>query len=202
MKKIRKAVIPAAGWGTRFLPATKATPKEMLPIVDTPTIQYIVEEAVKAGIEDICIITSPHKKAIEDHFDRSLELENLLERDGKTAMAESVKAIGEIARDLRRGAPMNRLVQGDVGSGKTMVAAAAAYLAANNHYQAALMAPTEILAEQHLRTMQKFLEPCGLRVGLLTGSMTAKQKRTVKAQLQNAAVLSFFTAVCRIAGRK
>ncbi len=98
MKKIRKAVIPAAGWGTRFLPATKATPKEMLPIVDTPTIQYIVEEAVKAGIEDICIITSPHKKAIEDHFDRSLELENLLERDGKTAMAESVKAIGEIAR--------------------------------------------------------------------------------------------------------
>ncbi len=98
MKKVRKAVIPAAGWGTRFLPATKATPKEMLPIVDTPTIQYIVEEAVAAGIEDICIITSPHKKAIEDHFDRSLELENLLERDGKTAMAESVKAIGEIAR--------------------------------------------------------------------------------------------------------
>lgn len=98
MKKIRKAVIPAAGWGTRFLPATKATPKEMLPIVDTPTIQYIVEEAVNAGIEDICIITSPHKKAIEDHFDRSLELENLLERDGKTSMAESVKAIGEIAR--------------------------------------------------------------------------------------------------------
>ena len=98
MKKVKKAVIPAAGWGTRFLPATKATPKEMLPIVDTPTIQYIVEEAVKAGIEDICIITSPHKKAIEDHFDRSLELENLLERDGKTAMAESVKAIGEIAR--------------------------------------------------------------------------------------------------------
>ncbi|MBQ3573369.1 MAG: UTP--glucose-1-phosphate uridylyltransferase GalU [Clostridia bacterium] len=98
MKKVKKAVIPAAGWGTRFLPATKATPKEMLPIVDTPTIQYIVEEAVNAGIEDICIITSPHKKAIEDHFDRSLELENLLERDGKTAMAESVKAIGEIAR--------------------------------------------------------------------------------------------------------
>ena len=98
MKKVKKAVIPAAGWGTRFLPGTKATPKEMLPIVDTPTIQYIVEEAVKAGIEDICIITSPHKKAIEDHFDRSLELENLLERDGKTAMAESVKAIGEIAR--------------------------------------------------------------------------------------------------------
>ena len=98
MKKVRKAVIPAAGWGTRFLPATKATPKEMLPIVDTPTIQYIVEEAVNAGIEDICIITRMHKKAIEDHFDRSLELENLLERDGKTAMAESVKAIGEIAR--------------------------------------------------------------------------------------------------------
>lgn len=98
MKKVRKAVIPAAGWGTRFLPATKSMPKEMLPIVDTPTIQYIVEEAVKAGIEDICIITSPYKKAIEDHFDRTLELEHLLERDGKTAMAESVKKIGELAR--------------------------------------------------------------------------------------------------------
>ncbi len=98
MKKVRKAVIPAAGWGTRFLPATKSTPKEMLPIVDTPTIQYIVEEAVRAGIEDICIITSPYKKAIEDHFDRTLELEHLLEREGKTAMAESVKQIGELAR--------------------------------------------------------------------------------------------------------
>lgn len=98
MKKIRKAVIPAAGWGTRFLPATKSMPKEMLPIVDTPTIQYIVEEAVKSGIEDICIITSPYKKAIEDHFDRTLELEHLLERDGKSTLAESVKNIGEMAR--------------------------------------------------------------------------------------------------------
>lgn len=98
MKKIRKAVIPAAGWGTRFLPATKAMPKEMLPIIDTPTIQYIVEEAVKSGIEDICIITSPHKKAIEDHFDRSLELEYILRGDGKDEMADSVKKIGEIAR--------------------------------------------------------------------------------------------------------
>lgn len=98
MKKVRKAVIPAAGWGTRFLPATKATPKEMLPIVDTPTIQYIVEEAIASGIEDICIITSPHKKAIEDHFDRSLELEYTLEKTGKDALAEEVRRLGSMAR--------------------------------------------------------------------------------------------------------
>lgn len=98
MKKVRKAVIPAAGWGTRFLPATKAMPKEMLPIVDVPTIQYIVQEAVNSGIEEICIITSPQKKAIEDHFDRSLELEYTLQRDGKDALAEEVKKIGEMAR--------------------------------------------------------------------------------------------------------
>ena len=98
MKKVRKAVIPAAGWGTRFLPATKSSPKEMLPIVDTPTIQYIVEEAVKSGINQICIITSPYKKAIEDHFDRTLELEHLLEKGGKTEMLEEVKKIGEMAR--------------------------------------------------------------------------------------------------------
>ena len=75
MKKVRKAIIPAAGYGTRFLPATKALPKEMLPIIDTPTIQYIVEEAVKAGIEDIIIVTGKQKRAIEDHFDRNVELE-------------------------------------------------------------------------------------------------------------------------------
>lgn len=98
MKKVRKAVIPAAGWGTRFLPATKSTPKEMLPIVDTPTIQYIVEEAVNSGIEEICIITSPHKKILEDHFDRSLELEHLLERDGKMELYNQVKQIGELTR--------------------------------------------------------------------------------------------------------
>lgn len=98
MKKVRKAVIPAAGWGTRFLPATKATPKEMLPIVDTPTIQYIVEEAIASGIEDICIITSPHKKAIEDHFDRSLELEYTLEKTGKDALADEVRRLGSMAR--------------------------------------------------------------------------------------------------------
>ena len=75
MKKVRKAIIPAAGYGTRFLPATKALPKEMLPIIDTPTIQYIVEEAVKAGIEDIIIVTGKQKRAIEDHFDSNVELE-------------------------------------------------------------------------------------------------------------------------------
>ncbi|PGM56780.1 UTP--glucose-1-phosphate uridylyltransferase GalU [Bacillus sp. AFS053548] len=81
MKKVRKAIIPAAGLGTRFLPATKAMPKEMLPIVDKPTIQYIVEEAIEAGIEDIIIVTGKGKRAIEDHFDISFELEqNLLEK--------------------------------------------------------------------------------------------------------------------------
>ena len=81
MKKVRKAIIPAAGLGTRFLPATKAMPKEMLPIVDKPTIQYIVEEAVESGIEDIIIVTGKGKRAIEDHFDNAFELEqNLLEK--------------------------------------------------------------------------------------------------------------------------
>lgn len=97
MKQVKKAIIPAAGWGTRFLPATKAMPKEMLPIVDTPTIQYIVEEAVAAGIEDIYVITSPYKKAVEDHFDRSRELEFTLEANGKSAMAKEVRRIAELA---------------------------------------------------------------------------------------------------------
>ena len=90
------------------------------------------------------------------------------------------RAVDEILQDLGRGAPMNRLVQGDVGSGKTMVAAAAAYCAANNHRQAALMAPTEILAEQHYASLFKLFEPLGIPVGLLTGSMTVKQKREVR----------------------
>lgn len=81
MKKVRKAIIPAAGLGTRFLPATKAMPKEMLPIVDKPTIQYIVEEAIESGIEDIIIVTGKGKRAIEDHFDHAFELEqNLLKK--------------------------------------------------------------------------------------------------------------------------
>ena len=90
-QQIRKAVIPAAGYGTRFLPATKALPKEMLPIIDTPTIQYIVEEAVKAGIEDIIIVTGKQKRAIEDHFDRNVELEVELENKGKLELLEKVK---------------------------------------------------------------------------------------------------------------
>lgn len=96
MKKVRKAVIPAAGLGTRFLPATKATPKEMLPIVDKPTIQYIVEEALASGIEEILIITGRSKRAIEDHFDRSIELELNLEASGKTAELEMVKEISGV----------------------------------------------------------------------------------------------------------
>lgn len=96
IKKVKKAVIPAAGLGTRFLPATKSVPKEMLPIVDTPTIQYIVEEAIASGIEDICIITSSYKKAIEDHFDKSYELEDTLEKSGKTDILEEVRKISNM----------------------------------------------------------------------------------------------------------
>lgn len=94
---IKKAVIPAAGLGTRFLPATKAQPKEMLPIVDKPTIQYIVEEAVLSGIEDIIIVTGKNKRAIEDHFDKSLELEIQLKTTGKIKMLKVVQNISNLA---------------------------------------------------------------------------------------------------------
>ena len=93
---ITKAVIPAAGLGTRFLPATKAQPKEMLPIVDKPTIQYIIEEAAASGITDILIITGRNKRAIEDHFDRSIELEMELERKHKDALLKEIKEISNI----------------------------------------------------------------------------------------------------------
>ncbi|EIJ80497.1 UTP--glucose-1-phosphate uridylyltransferase [Bacillus methanolicus PB1] len=93
---IKKAVIPAAGLGTRFLPATKAQPKEMLPIVDKPTIQYIIEEAVQSGIEDIIIVTGRNKRAIEDHFDKSVELEMLLKKTGKNDMLEIVENISNM----------------------------------------------------------------------------------------------------------
>ena len=95
--KVRKAIIPAAGLGTRFLPATKAQPKEMLPIVDKPTIQYIIEEAVASGIEDIIIITGRSKRAIEDHFDKAYELENELLKSGKTELVELVQGISNLA---------------------------------------------------------------------------------------------------------
>ena len=96
MKKIRKAVIPAAGFGTRFLPATKATPKEMLPIVDKPTIQYIVEEALQSGIEEILIISGHAKRAIEDHFDTNPGLEMHLESHGQESLLKMVRSISEI----------------------------------------------------------------------------------------------------------
>jgi len=96
VKKVRKAIIPAAGLGVRFLPATKAQPKEMLPLVDKPTIQYIVEEAIASGIEEILIITGRNKRAIEDHFDRSIELELQLTKKGKTAQLELVQEIGRL----------------------------------------------------------------------------------------------------------
>jgi UTP--glucose-1-phosphate uridylyltransferase len=94
---IRKAVIPAAGSGTRFLPATKAQPKEMLPIIDTPTIQYVVQEAVDSGIEDILIITGKGKRAIEDHFDRSFKLEQILEDTQKTGLRDEMRRIADMA---------------------------------------------------------------------------------------------------------
>ncbi len=105
---MRKAVIPAAGLGTRFLPATKVVPKEMLPIVDRPAIQYVIEEAVAAGIEDFLIITAPSKKALEDHFDRSFELEALLESRSKDAALDEVRRISELAKFhfTRQGAPL------------------------------------------------------------------------------------------------
>ena len=96
--KIRKAVFPAAGLGTRFLPATKASPKEMLPLVDKPLIQYAVEESVASGIDSILIITGRDKTAIEDHFDISFELEHQLQAKGKSEMFEQVRAISEMAR--------------------------------------------------------------------------------------------------------
>ena len=98
--KITKAIIPAAGLGTRFLPATKAQPKEMLPIVDKPTIQYIVEEAVASGVEDIMIVTGRSKRAIEDHFDKSYELENELQKGDKQELLEFVRNISNMANIL------------------------------------------------------------------------------------------------------
>lgn len=94
---VRKAVFPAAGWGTRFLPATKAQPKEMLPVVDKPIIQYAVEEAVRSQAKEIIVVTAAGKRAIEDHFDRSFELEHALSRKGASALLEEVRAISELA---------------------------------------------------------------------------------------------------------
>ncbi len=97
MQKIRKAIIPAAGMGTRFLPATKAMPKEMLPIVDKPIIQYVVEEAVASGIQDVIIVTSANKRSLEDHFDYPYELERKLEETGKAEQAEEMRRISRMA---------------------------------------------------------------------------------------------------------
>ncbi len=97
MTKVRKAVIPVAGFGTRFLPATKAQPKEMLPIVDKPIIQYVVEEAVASGITDIILVTGASKRAVEDHFDYNHELQNWLKKQGKEEQLEEIKKIAEMA---------------------------------------------------------------------------------------------------------
>jgi UTP--glucose-1-phosphate uridylyltransferase len=97
-RKVRKAVLPVAGVGTRFLPATKAIPKEMLPIIDVPSIQLIVEECVASGIEEIVLVTSRGKSAIEDHFDRAAELEALLEKRNKRADLETVRRLNTLAK--------------------------------------------------------------------------------------------------------
>src|SRR5579871_5551854 len=106
-KPVRKAIIAAAGLGTRFLPATKAMPKEMLPLVDKPAIQYVVEEVVNAGITDVLIVSGRGKRDLEDHFDRSFELEERLERSGKTADLEAMRAIADLAHVhyVRQGEP-------------------------------------------------------------------------------------------------
>ena len=96
--RVRKAVFPAAGWGTQFLPATKAQPKEMLPLVDRPVIQYAVEEAVAAGIEQVIIVTSSQKRAIEDHFDLNYELEHLLEERGEIELLRQIRHISDLAQ--------------------------------------------------------------------------------------------------------
>ena len=108
MKKVRKAVIPVAGMGTRFLPVTKSVPKEMLPIIDKPTLQYIVEECVNSGIEEILFITSPYKRNVEDHFDQSFELETRLERNNKLKELEIVKNISKMCKIyyIRQGEPL------------------------------------------------------------------------------------------------
>jgi len=97
MQKVRKAVIPVAGFGTRFLPATKAMPKEMLPVIDKPVIQYVVEEAVASGITDIILVTNISKRAVEDHFDDNQMLEAWLKATGKKTQLEEIRAIGRMA---------------------------------------------------------------------------------------------------------
>jgi len=97
-KRLRKAVIPVAGLGTRFLPATKTVPKEMLPVVDKPVIQYSVEECAAAGIEEVIFVTGRGKSTLEDHFDRAPELESVLEKRGKTDLLQSVRASGAVLK--------------------------------------------------------------------------------------------------------
>ncbi|MFG3294753.1 UTP--glucose-1-phosphate uridylyltransferase GalU [Streptomyces sp. NPDC048179] len=116
-RSVRKAVVPAAGLGTRFLPATKATPKEMLPVVDKPAIQYVVEEAAKAGLDDILMVTGRHKRAIEDHFDNAFELEQALAAKGDTVRLDAV-------RDPARLADIHHIRQGDpLGLGHAVLCA-------------------------------------------------------------------------------
>ena len=120
MSRVRKAVIPAAGMGTRFLPATKSMPKEMLPIVDKPVLQYVVEEAVASGIDDVLIVTGRGKQAIENHFDYNPDLESFLREAGKEELIEQVREIG------RGGGDSLHSAEGAVGAGGCDSAGAAA----------------------------------------------------------------------------
>jgi UTP--glucose-1-phosphate uridylyltransferase len=126
-QRVRKAVFPAAGLGTRFLPATKASPKEMLPLVDKPLIQYVVEEAVASGIQSIIIVTGRGKAAIEDHFDISFELERLLAERGKTQLLKEMRAISEMAHVSYLCASAKRLVWAEKLEVLTMILCLSAY---------------------------------------------------------------------------
>jgi UTP--glucose-1-phosphate uridylyltransferase len=153
---VRKAVIPAAGWGTRFLPATKAQPKEMLPIVDKPAIQYIIEEAVASGIEDIIFITGRNKKALEDHFDRAMELEVFLEQKGRGDLAEVIRAISNLA-------DINYVRQKEAkGLGHAILCARK--LIGNEPF--AIMLPDDIIASQTpcLKQLMNIHQRCGSTV--------------------------------------
>lgn len=154
--KIRKAVIPAAGYGTRFLPMTKASPKEMMPIIDKPVIQYVVEEAVASGIRDIIIVTSSNKRAIEDHFDDNLELERFLKDTGKEEQLKHIQEISKMANFIYIGQ------KGPIGNGTPVLNAEPII---GNEPFAVLWADEFIYAEpprllQMKKAFEKFGEPC------------------------------------------
>lgn len=156
MTKIKKAVIPAAGYGTRFLPMTKASPKEMLPVVDKPVIQYVVEEVIASGIEDIIIVTSSNKRAIEDHFDPSYALEKFLEEHDKLEQLEEIRRISKLANFVYVSQ------KGPVGNGTPVLNAA--HIIGNEPF-AYIWGDEFIYADpprlaQTIKVFEKYNEPC------------------------------------------